>query len=551
MTAVSNDDATRSPVARGDVAAPVNGDPPAGDQAKDKKKKKKVRDAWISFAGRVVAQIVGAVATIGLGIYFVSRSNPPADGVSATPERAGPARLVQAGDISSIAVLPLQNFSGDPAQEYFADGMTEALIAQLAQVKGLRVISRTSSMHYKQASKTIPQIAGELGVSLIVEGSVARSGDRVRITAQLIDASRDEHLWARAYERTSRDVLGLQRDVAAAIAREVIGAAQLRERAARASSVDPEVYDLYLRGRHEWNQRTQSGYAQAIGYFDQAIAKDPSFALAHSGRADAYHLGGHALDTDAPAKARAAAERAIQLDPALAEPHASLGGLLHRIERDIEGAEREFKRAVELNASYATAHQWYSILLAEEGRPDEALREAQLAVTLDPLSGPIQQTLGLVLYYGRQYARAALAEQRALELSPQLTLAREILGRSLIAQKRYQDAARLFNADSGRLSPDSLATLGLAYHFSGNREGSEAALKQLSDLSPGATGALGRWYVGTGNPSAALDVFDRAVSEGFNPQMIKADPAFDPIRDDRRFQEILRRAQRLRGARGT
>jgi TolB-like protein/Tfp pilus assembly protein PilF len=507
---------------------------------KEKKKKKKVRNAWISFVGRVVAQVVGAVATIVLGVYFINRTSPPSREAESRPEPAVPARVVRpAGDRASIAVLPLQNLSGDPTQEYFADGMTEALIASLAQVKGLRVISRTSSMHYKQHSKTLPEIAQELGVALIVEGSVARAGDRVRVTAQLIDASRDEHLWARSYERTSRDVLGLQEEVATAIAREVTGAAQSRQRTTQAASVDPEVYDLYLRGRHAWNQRTAAGYTDAIRYFDAAIARDPKFALAHAGRADAYHLAGRALDVDAAAKARAAAARALELDDTLAEPHASLGGLLHRIDVDIDAAQREFRKAIDLNPGYATAHQWYAILLAEEGQSDEAVREAQQAVSLDPLSGPIQQTFGLVLYYARQFDRAENAARRALELSSQLTLARDILGRSLVALRRYDEAVRLLDGPLEQLNTDNLSTLGIACYLSGKRERSKAAWQVLAGR-PAAVGPKVRWYVATGDNAAALGLLERASADGFNPQMIKADPALDPIRGDRRFERIVR-----------
>lgn len=521
--------------------ATVAAEAPSSSLEKEEKKKKKARKAWFSFIGRIIAQVIGAVATIVLGLYFVNRSTAPAREAESRPENPAPARVVRpAGDRSSIAVLPLQNLSGDPAQEYFADGMTEALIASLAQVKGLRVISRTSSMHYKQQSKTLPQIAQELGVALIVEGSVARAGDRVRVTAQLIDASRDEHLWARSYERTSRDVLGLQEEVAGAIAREVTGAAQLREPTTQAASVDPQVYDLYLRGRHAWNQRNAAGYTEAIRYFDAAIARDPTFALAHAGRADAYHLAGRALDVNAAAKARAAAARALELDDRLAEPHASLGGLLHRIDVDIEGAEREFRKAIELNPGYATAHQWYAILLAEEGRSEDAVREAQQAVSLDPLSGPIQQTFGLVLYYARQFDRAENAERRALELSSQLTLARDVLGRSLVAQRRYEDAVGLLEGPFEELNPDNLATLSIAYYLSGKRERSKAAWQALSARRPAPIGPRMRWYVALGDNSAAFSLLQRAIADGFNPQMIKADPAFDSLRSDPRWSLTAR-----------
>jgi tetratricopeptide (TPR) repeat protein len=355
-------------------------------------------------------------------------------------------------------------------------------------------------------------------------------------------SSRDEHIWSRTYERTSSDVLRLQDDLAAAITKEVTGAAQAQLPAARATTVDPNIDDLYLRGRHAWNQRTPGGFAEAISYFDRAIEKDPTFALAHAGRADAYQLGGQALGKDAATKARAAAQRALDLDSTLAEPHASLAALLHRLDTDIDGAEREFRKAIELNPGYGTAHQWYAILLAEEGRAEEAVREAEEAIKLDPLSAPMRQTLGLVLYYARQYDRAAAAEQRALELAPQLALAREILGRSLLAQKRFDEAVRVYDKRDA-LTADNLATLALAYHFSGDRERAEATSKRLSDSRPPPIGALLRWHAATGNRAAALAVMERAASTGFNLQQIKADPAFDDMRGDPRFEDLLRRAR--------
>ena len=374
----------------------------AAAEKKKKKKKDKVRSAWISFAGRIVAQIVGAAATIVLGIYLVTSHRGEPDRASSRVPRV--ARTL--GAEPSLAVLPFDNYSGDASQDYFVNGMTEALIADLARVRGLRVISRTSSMHYQGQKKSLPEIAGELGVDLLVEGSVARSGNRVRITAQLIDGASDEHIWARSYEDKVEDVLALQSRIATAIAGEVRGAVSSSAAGTR-RAVDPEVYDLYLRGRNAWNTRSPEGFEQARTYFQQAIDKDPSFALAHAGLADTYQVAGLLSGTpDGPARAREAAERALALDDSLGEAHASLAGTLHRPVADIPRAEAEFKRAIELNPGYATAHQWYAIMLAEEGRDREALEHAERAVALDPLAGVMQQTLGLVNYFGRRYDRA-------------------------------------------------------------------------------------------------------------------------------------------------
>ena len=284
--------------------------------------------------------------------------------------------------------------------------MTEALIADLARVRGLRVVSRTSSMHYQGQKKSLPQIADELGVNLLVEGSVARSGNRVRITAQLIDGGkRRAHLGDVVRGQGGGRPRASDR-IATAIAAEVRGAVSSSAGGTR-RAVEPAVYDLYLRGRNAWNTRTPEGFELARTYFLQAIDKDPSFALAHAGLADTYQVAGLLSGiADGPARARAAAERALALDDSLGEAHASLAGTLHRPVADIPRAEAEFQRAIELNPGYATAHQWYAIMLAEEGRDREALEHAERAVALDPLAGVMRQTLALVDYFGRRYDRA-------------------------------------------------------------------------------------------------------------------------------------------------
>jgi TolB-like protein len=249
-----------------DAAAPgsVPSDAEAAANKKKKKKKDKVRSAWISFAGRIVAQILGAAATVILGIYVVSNYKAGSDRGAASSARVTREARPNAGE-PSVAVLPFDNFSGDPSQEYFVDGITEALIADLARTRGLRVISRTSSMYYKGQKKSVPEIAAELGVALLVEGSVARSGSRVRVTAQLIDGARDEHIWARTYDHTVDDVLALQSQIATAIAGEVRGVVPGASRqSASRRAVDPALYDLYLRGRHAWNKRTPEGMQEAL-----------------------------------------------------------------------------------------------------------------------------------------------------------------------------------------------------------------------------------------------------------------------------------------------
>ena len=507
----------------------------AAAEKKKKKKKAKVRSAWISFAGRIVAQIVGAAATIVLGIYLVTSHRGEPDRASSRVPRV--ARTL--GAEPSLAVLPFDNYSGDASQDYFVNGMTEALIADLARVRGLRVISRTSSMHYQGQKKSLPEIAGELGVDLLVEGSVARSGNRVRITAQLIDAASDEHIWARSYEEKVEDVLALQSRIATAIAGEIRGAVSSSAAGAR-RAVDPEVYDLYLRGRNAWNTRSPEGFEQARTYFQQAIDKDPSFALAHAGLADTYQVAGLLSGTpDGPARAREAAERALALDDSLGEAHASLAGTLHRPVADIPRAEAEFKRAIELNPGYATAHQWYAIMLAEEGRDREALEHAERAVALDPLAGVMQQTLGLVNYFGRRYDRAGADARRALELAPHLTLARQILARSLVERGRAAEAVRLLSEQPATTS-EELAVLAIACSRSGDDNRAAAIVKDLTSRDPQPLGALARWYAATGDTNRALAAFEQMAARRPGAlQTFKNDPAFERLKSSPRFRQLV------------
>lgn len=530
--------AARSPA----IMAPATMIPtPPEDLAKKKKKKAaKVRSAWISFIGRILAQVIGAAASVVFGLFILQRyqssshesknaSAAPAAHPAAVRERRSPGE-------TAVAVLPLANFSGDAKQEYFVDGLTEALTASLAQVKNMRVISRTSSMAYKSGQKPLPEIARELNVDMLVEGSVMRDGDRVRVTAQLIDGATDEHLWARSFDRRMKDVLTLQDEIARAIAAEVGAVAQPTTQ----SLVDPAVYDLYLRGRFAWNTRTAAGFDEAEKFFNQVIAKDPNFALAYAGLADVYQLTmqvpGEARSAE---KTRTAAERAIAIDEKVAEAHTSLAGLLHRSDADVKGAEREFTRAIDLNANYATAHQWFAILLAEEGRDQEAVTHAKRAVALDPLGAPMYQTLALVHYYGRRYDEAIASARRALDAAPQLPLARDLMARANIA-KGTPDAA---TAVTEGASADAPATAGLAWLMSGDQARASAVLAQLNAQRPRPAAALARWHAATGNRDRAFEALGELAAR--NPaglQPLKNDPLLDSVRSDPRFDALLRRA---------
>src|SRR5437762_4659447 len=323
--------------------------------------------------------------------------------------------------VRALAVLPLENLSRDPEQEYFAEGLTEALITTLAKIGELRVVSRTSAMQYKNVRKPLREIARELEVDAIVEGTVLRAGHRVRITAQLIDAAKETHLWAESYERDLRDVLALQSELAQAIAREVQVKLTPQERAhfALVHPVDPEAYEAFLKGRYHWNRRSREGLGKAVQYFQQAIAKDSTYAAAYAGLADCLSvLGccGFASPDDGCGKAKGLALRALERDRGLGEAHASLAWAAILYDYDFVTAEREFERSIELNPRYATTHQWFGLSLGFMGRYEEGFTELKRAIRLDPHSMMIQVTLGFLHWCARRYDLAIEQYERVLEL---------------------------------------------------------------------------------------------------------------------------------------
>jgi TolB-like protein/Tfp pilus assembly protein PilF len=340
----------------------------------------------------------------------------------------------------------LENLSHDPEQEYFADGITDELITELAKLSALRVISRTSVQRYKRSTKPIAEIARRLKVDALLEGTVFRSESRIRITAQLISAQRDEHLWAETYERDLGDVLKLQAEVTQAIAKQVHIrlSTQEKSRLSSARGIDPAAYECYLRGRYFWNKRTEDDLKRAQEYFDGAIEKAPYHALAHSGLADTYlYLGyvfGRMDPREAMPKAKAAAIKALELDPTLAEAHTSLGFLRLMFEWDFAGAAREFQVALELNRNYPTTHHFYSALLAVMGRTKEAIEEVQRALILDPLSVPINNMVGEIYMFAGQLDLAIAQYQKALELDPNTTIVHDNLGTALELQGKDKEA---------------------------------------------------------------------------------------------------------------
>jgi len=454
--------------------------------------------------------------------------------------------------IRSLAVLPCESLSNDASQDYFADGMTDELISDLGQISALRVISRTSVMSYKRARKPLPQIARELNVDAVVEGTVLRSGNEVRITAQLIEASADKHLWSQSYEGELRNTLALQNDVARAIADQIRINLNPKEKAAlkKVKVVNPEAFESYLKGRYFWNKRTAEGLNVALAYFNQAIGEDPTFAQAYSGLADTYALLGdwqYAVMTpkEALPKAKASAIKALELDSALGEAHNSLAFCLDGFEWDFEAAGREFQRAIELNPNYATAHHWYAWHLGLLGRYDDALAEMRKAENLDPLSLIINSDLAELLLIAHSYDESIQQSRKTLEMDPNFALAHNQLGQAYLQKQMYDPAiAELEKAvQLSAGSPTCEANLARAYAASGSRSGAEkllSDLKKRSNPSASLASEIAMIYAALGNRDQAMNWLEKGYEERFNPGVLLR-PGFDPVRSDPSFEELARR----------
>jgi len=452
--------------------------------------------------------------------------------------------------IQSLAVLPLENLSSDPAQEYFADGMTDELIADLSKIGALRVISRTSVMQYKATRKPLPQIAKELRVDALIEGSVLRAGDHVRITARLTQAVVDKQLWAESYEGDLRDVLKLQNDVAQAIASEVRSKLTPNEqiRLSNSRQVDPRAYEAYLKGRYNWNQRNEAVLKIALASFQHAIDIDPTYASAYAGLADTYNvMGSNELlpAKDALDKARAAAQKALQLDDNLAEAHASLAGVLQSAnDWNFRAAEVEFKRAIELNPNYATAHFWYGLNLLPLKRPEEALREFRRAEELDPLAPGPNTYIGFGLQKARRYDEAIAANLKTTALFPDFAFGHWALAMAYRQKGMYEQAISEFKKaiehSEGR--PDFVATLGHAYAVSGDKSQALKIARQLQ-ASHAPPFVMAIVSLGLGDKDRTFTLLDQAYEQRFPSVLPEAlqDPIFDPIRADSRFQQLLLR----------
>jgi len=460
---------------------------------------------------------------------------------------------------SMLAVLPFENLTGDASQEYFSDGLTEEMITRLGNFdpRRLGVIARTSVMHYKNGSPPLEQIGRELGVQYVIEGSVRRDANHVRISAQLIEARDQTHLWAREYDRDLKDVLALQSEVAREIADEIqltLGDRKTATTAAQASLTRQqyEAYDLYLKGRYFWNKRTSEGFQQAMEYFQQAIAKDPSYAPAHAGLADTFGLmsnWGLVPRNEFMPKARSAALRGLQIDEGVAEAHASLALIAESYDYDWQTAEREFKRAIQLDPGYATAHQWYAEYLSWQGRFEEAFAESDRARQLDPLSLIIATDHAAILYFSRQYDRAVAQCRTVLDRDPSFPRTGGILLVSYAQEGRFVEAL----ADVEKLRHSNgegwyWSSLAYVYGRTGQQAQARHALGKLerlvrhTPLAPSWTQALVEAYLGVGRKEEAIALLQKAYAQHSSLlTILKVEPIYDPLRSDQRFQDLLRR----------
>jgi serine/threonine-protein kinase len=465
--------------------------------------------------------------------------------------RSGPGSRL--GVIRSIAVLPLDNYSGDPGQDYFAEGMTDELTADLATISQLRVISRGSAMQFKGRQRPpTPEIARLLDVDAVVEGSVLRSGDRVRITAELVDARADKQLWAKSFERNSRDVLALQDELASAIAGEIH--VQLtpneRSRLAKAPTVNPEAHDAYLKGRYFFNRPSDENLTKAIALFEEAVRLSPDFAPAYSGLSDAYLWAGYnesvLTSSEAKPKARAAAEKAIELDDHSAEAHASLANYKFFYEHDWTGCESEFRRAIALNPNYAFAHDSFGLALALLGRIDEAIVEGRRAVELDPLSPQIPLDNSIAFIFRANFSAARNLAKKSAELDPSFFFAPYVDGWiDLEAGKPAAAIASLQKAQKLGSPEFVTAFLGYAYGRSGDRSRALTALDDMKSRSPRReplpfSSAL--VCLGLGDRPRAIEFLERAYTADsqFLPWM-KMDRLYDPLRSEPRFKELMKK----------
>ena len=470
--------------------------------------------------------------------------------LAVTHDWSGKQELAEPGEITSIVVLPLGNLMNDPQQDYFVDGMHEALIAELSQIRALKVISRTSAVRYRNTEKSVPEIALELGVDAIVEGSVLRAGNTVRVTAQLIEARSDRHLWADSYDRELSDILALHSDLARAIVDEIRVAVTPEEESqfTNTRSVNPEVYELYLKGRFLCGNGTPEGMASAIKYLQQAIARDPGYAPAHAELASCYTDNSY-LEYLPPLqvypKAKAAAIKAVEIDNQLAEAHTALAAVYYQMDWNFLEAEKALKRAIELNPNNLRTLIYYAWMLGEIGRFEEAMVPAQRAQELDPLSAMANIAVAEIYYLSRNYDEAIKEYSKNLDLSPNDPLIYYFLAWPYEQKGMFEKAIALLEraVTLSEGAPVYLSALGHTYALAGKRDEALKILKQLEGLSepiPPSSFHLALIHIGLGNDDRAFQLLEGAFRErAFHFIYLIAGPKFDRLRSDPRFDDLL------------
>jgi TolB-like protein/DNA-binding winged helix-turn-helix (wHTH) protein/Tfp pilus assembly protein PilF len=531
---------TDSEVEAGDV--PIEAAPPTAERAALEATSQPIgirRQPATTRLAILITAILALAALLGAGLFHYTRAGTPKS------DRA---------QNKSLIVLPIENLSGDKDQEYFADGMTDDLIANLAKIRSLRVISRSTAMAYKGTRKPLSQIASELNVDAVFEGTVLRVGNRVRITAELVQVSTDRHLWAETYESQLGDILALQNRVSSAIVNEIrINLTpEDQERLAKNPAVAPEAYENYLKGRYYWNKRSDENLTRAIGYFEQATHQDPQYALAYAGLSDCYaiisaEIFGTMPAAEAAPRAKAAALRALEIDPKLSEAETSLATVKFNYDWDWSGAAAGFAKSIQDNPSYATAYQRYSLYLMAMGRTGDSVEQIDKARELDPLSISINFSLGWRFYMARQYDRAIQQLRNTLEMDPSYELPHLVLGLSY-AQKHDFGLALPELRKAVELShgtPLMTSALANVYARSGNKAEAERLLADLISeskrqyVSPYYFAVV---YVGLGKPEKAIDWLEKALADRSNGLVfLKVEPELDDLRSNPRFVALQRK----------
>ena len=490
------------------------------------------KHAWI------FVMIVGAAFSIGL--FFIGRYTGRNTASAAGTEL--PAK--------SIAVLPFDNLSRDPDNAYFCEGVQDEILTRLAKVADLKVISRTSTQHFKSAPDNLPQIAKQLGVMNILEGSVQRSNDQVRVNVQLINALTDAHLWADTYDRKLTDIFAVESEIAKTIAETLQAKITGSEKSsiAKTPTVNPEAYELYLKGRFFSEKRTGADLRKSIEYYDQAIAKDPGYPLAYVGLADSHLLltaYGAISTKEEVSPAKAALKKALALDDSLAQAHAS-SGLLATLELDLNRAITELERAIQLNPNYATAHHWIALPLMAIGQSDRAIVEGKRAIELDPLSLICNADLAWVYFNARRYDETEEQARKTLEMDPRFYVAHYYLGEALQFKGKLTDATAEYQKSfESNNDPFSLAMLGQACARQGKTDEARKVLARLREqaksqyVSPYAFAVV---LTALGDKAHAIDELEHGYDDtGFYISLIKVDPLFDDLRGQPRFEALVQK----------